>query len=335
MLRSEGRLRLGFALLAAILALGAAGYVWLERLDPLMAFYSAVLVVSTLGFGGFTPQTSGGIILTIMLIFSGVGTLYYLLGSFAEALIETSLGTQQERRMERQVARLRKHYIICGYGRVGRQAARELHSERRPVVIVDNDVATIEDARSDGYAALLGDATEDGVLRQAGVERAAGLLVTTASDAANVFITLTARAFNNQLQIVARASAESSESKLRKAGANKVIAPEVVGGQRMAALVLRPEATDLVDSLTLSHNSDSWIDETQIHEQSVLCGLSLEATQLHTRTGARVIAIRHVDGTVLTNPSGEAVLHPGDVLISVGEHDQLMELEKLARQPAR
>ncbi len=332
MLQTLGRLRMGFLLLAVILLLGTVGYIVLEQLEPLRAFYSALLVVSTLGFGTFTPETAGGIVLTIALIFSGVGTLYYLLGSFSEALIETSLGTQQERRMERQVARLRKHYIICGYGRVGQYAARELHNEKCPFVIIDNDPDVVDLARSDGFAALLGDATDDAVMRQAGIDRAVGLLVTTASDAANVFVTLTARSFNGEIRIVARASSESTESKLLKAGADKVIAPEVVGGQRMAALVLRPETTHLVDELTLSHNTESWIDEVVIGPGSPLCGLTLDATQLHSRTGARVIAIRHEDGTIITNPGGDAQLYPGDVLISVGEHDQLLQLEQLARQ---
>jgi voltage-gated potassium channel len=201
-------------------------------------------------------------------------------------------------------------------------------------VIVDKHAETVEAARSDGFAAILGDATEDAVLREAGVNRAAGLLVTTASDAANVFITLTARAFNDELRIVARASTESTESKLVKAGANSVIAPEVVGGQRMAALVLRPETTSLVDSLTLSQNEHNWIDEMVIQDQSPLCGLTLEATQLHTRTGVRVIAIRHNDGRLITNPGGDEQLLPGDVLISVGDHQQLLEVEKLGQPRA-
>jgi voltage-gated potassium channel len=334
MISRFGRLRTGFILLAIVLIVGTAGYIWFERLDPLVAFYSAVLVVSTLGFGDFTPDSRGGLLLTIGLIFTGVGTLYYLLGTFAETLIETSLGTQRERRMERKIAQLRKHYIICGYGRVGRNAAHELASEKCPFVIVDKHAETVEAARSDGFAAILGDATEDAVLREAGVNRAAGLLVTTASDAANVFITLTARAFNDELRIVARASTESTESKLVKAGANSVIAPEVVGGQRMAALVLRPETTSLVDSLTLSQNEHNWIDEMVIQDQSPLCGLTLEATQLHTRTGVRVIAIRHNDGRLITNPGGDEQLLPGDVLISVGDHQQLLEVEKLGQPRA-
>lgn len=331
MLTTLNRLRTGFALLALILLVGTIGFVWLERLDPLLAFYSALLVVSTLGFGDFTPASAGGILLTIGLIFSGVGTLYFLLGSFAEALIETSLGTQQERRMERQVARMRKHYIVCGFGRVGRNAAQELHSEKRAFVVVDPDPHAIEDARGLGYAAILGDATEDRVIRQAGVDRASGLLVTTASDAVNVFITLTARSFNQQLLIVARASIETSESKLIKAGANKVIAPEVVGGQRMAALVLRPETTAIIDTLTLAHNVESWLDEVLIRADSPLCGLTLEQSRIHSETGARIIAIRHADGRLVTNPGGDEQLSPDDVVISVGEHAQLVQLEALAR----
>jgi voltage-gated potassium channel len=331
MLQPQGHLRIGFLLLALVLVAGTIGYVWIENLTPLQAFYSALLVVSTLGFGQFTPQSSGGIILTIGLIFSGVGTLYYLLGSFAEALIETSLGTQRERRMERQIARLRNHYIICGYGRVGRHAAQELSSQKQAFVIIDNDPEMVEHALSHGRAAMLGDATEDRVLQQAGIERAKGLLIATASDAANVFITLTARSFNQRLMIVARASDESTESKLLKAGADKVIAPEVVGGQRMAALVLRPETTDLVDTLTLSHDEQSWIDEALIDEGSALCGLTLGETSIHSETGARVIAIRRVDGTLITNPDGQEKLQPGDVLISVGDRDQLACVELLAQ----
>ena len=326
-----GRLRTGFLLLAVVLAIGTAGYVWLENVRLLEAFYATLLVVSTLGFSQIMPKTTGGIILTIGLIFSGVGTLYYLLGSFAEALIETSLGTQRERRMERQIARLRNHYIICGYGRVGRHAAHELRLQNQSFVIIDNDPEMVEYAQSDGCPAMMGDATEDRVLQQVGIERAKGLLIATASDAANVFITLTARSFNERLMIVARASDESTESKLLKAGANKVIAPEVVGGQRMAALVLRPETTDLVDTLTLSHDEQSWIDEVLIDEGSALCGRTLGETHIHSQTGARVIAIRHADGTLITNPDGQEKLNPGDVLISVGDRDQLVRVEALAQ----
>lgn len=322
------RLRTGFLLLTTILIVGTTGYAWLERLPPLRAFFSALLVVSTLGFGSFEPQTDAGVALTIGLIFSGVGTLYYLLGLFAETLIETSLGTQRERRMERQVARLQDHYIVCGYGRVGRHAAQELGGQHQPFVIIDHDPEVVEEARGRGFAAIAGDATEDRVLQRAGVERAAGLLITTASDAANVFITLTARSFNERLLIVARANHEATESKLLKAGADKVIAPEVIGGQRMAALVLRPETTDLVDDLVLSHNAQSWLDDLTIDDDSPLRNRTLAEAQIHTETGARIIAIRRQDGTLVTNPDGSERMQAGDVLVIVGAPEQLRELER-------
>jgi voltage-gated potassium channel len=333
MIRTTGRLQIGFALLVLILLIGTVGYEYFEpTLTPLKAFYSAVLVVSTLGFGDFTPETTGGIWLTIGLIFSGVGTLYYLLGSFAEALIETSLGTQRQRRMERQIARMRNHYIVCGFGRVGRYAAQELAAERQALVIIDNDESALEQARTSGYPVLLGDATEDAVLRRAGVQRARGLLVTTASDAANVFITLTARAFNRDLLIVARASIESSESKLLKAGATRVIAPELVGGQRMATLVLRPEAPEMRDPSTPLHSAEHWLDEVLIVPSSPLSGQTLASAQIFTQTGATIIAVRHADGRIVASPTGEELLAPGDVLVSIGSHEQLRQLERFAQR---
>jgi voltage-gated potassium channel len=331
MWQALSRLRNGLVLLALILIVGMIGFMVLEDQPPLQALYAAVLVVSTLGFNTFAPETTGGILLTIGMILSGVGTLYYLLGRFAEALIETSLGTRHERRMERQISHLRKHHIVCGFGRVGQHAARELHNERQAFVVVDNHAEALDVARAAGYLVLLGDATDDQVLRRAGVERARGLLVTTASDSANVFITLTARSFNPQLMIVARASIETSESKLLKAGANRVIAPEVVGGQRMAALVLRPESTSVVDELMLTRNEQSWIDEAVIGEHSPLCGQTLEQAAIYRATGATVIAIRHADGVLITNPQNSEVLRPGDVLVTMGDHDQLLRLERWVR----
>jgi voltage-gated potassium channel len=330
-IQTLGRLRNGFLLLAAILAIGTIGYTWLEGVTPLEAFYDTVLVVSTLGFGRYVPSTTSSIVLTIILIFSGVGTVYYLLVTFAEAVIETSLGTQQERRMERRIAKMRGHHIICGYGRVGHHAARELNGEDVPFVIIDNDPEAVEFARSNGYAALLGDATQDQVLRQAGIDRASSLLITTASDAANVFIALTARSFNQTLQIVARASSESSESKLIAAGADKVVAPEIIGGQHMALLALRPETIHVVNTLTHVEDTQSWIDEATLDELSSLCGGTLDAACIHDKTGATVIAIRHADGRLITNPSGDEALQPGDILISVGNREQLLQLEALAR----
>jgi voltage-gated potassium channel len=325
------RLRNGFLMLAAILVAGTTGFVWIENLPPLQAFYVTLLAVSTLGFGQFVPGSTGGILWTSGLIFVGVGTLYYLLGTFAEAVIETSLGTRHERRMERQIAKMNNHYIVCGYGLVGYHVARELHTDGQPFVIIDNDSKAVEAARGDGFAAILGDATEERVLQQAGIERAAGLLVTTSSDAVNVLIILTARSLKETLHIIARASSETAESKLIKAGANKVLAPAVIGGQRMAALALRPTTADVLTELVQSQNQHSWIDEAKLDETSPLIGETLATARLHQRTGATVIAMRHADGRIVTNPASHESFQPGDILISVGDNEQLQRLAQLAR----
>ncbi len=324
-------MRNGFLLLALILVIGTLGYMQLEDLPPLEAFYTTLLAVSTLGFGNFAPDSTGGYILTSVLIFAGVGTVYYLLGTFAETLIVSSLGTQQQRRLERQIAAMNNHYIVCGYGMVGRHVVRELVDENQPFVIIDQNAAAIERARAEGYAAVLGDATEERVLQQAGIDRASGLLTTTESDATNVLITLTARSLKESLQIVARASSETTEPKLLKAGADRVLSPAVIGGQRMAALALRPTTVDVLLELIQPQNRQSWMDEAMLDERSPLIGHTLASAQIHQRTGATVIAVRHADGRIVTNPTGDERFQPGDVLVSVGSADQLEQLVQLAK----
>jgi voltage-gated potassium channel len=327
------RLRNGFLLLALMLTIGTVGYMSLDDQPALEAFYHTLLVISTLGFGSYTPERNGSMLLTVFLIFGGVGTVYYLLGTFAETLIETSLGTQHERRMERQIASMNKHYIVCGYGMVGYHVSRELSDDEQPFVIIDSDAQAVESARGAGYAAILGDATEERLLQQAGIDRARGLLATTSSDAVNVLITLTARSLKDNLQIIARASSESNEAKLLKAGADKVLAPAVIGGRRMAALALHPATMDVLAELVYSQNQHGWIDEAMLDERSPLIGQTLATVHLHQRTGATVIAIRHADGRLVTNPSSDEPLQPGDILISVGNREQLARLAQVA-QPA-
>jgi len=326
-----GRLRNGFLLLALILVIGTIGYTWFDGVTVLQGLYGTILVVSTLGFGDYTPDRTSTLLLTIFLILAGVGTVYYLLGTFAETLIVSSLGTQQQRRLERQIARMNNHYIVCGYGMVGRHVVRELVNEKQPFVIIDNDASMIERARADGYAAVLGDATEERVLQQAGIERAGGLLATTDSDATNVLIILTARSLKDTLQIVARASSETTEPKMLKAGADRVLSPAVIGGQRMAALVLRPTTVDVLLELIQPQNRHSWMDEATLDQHSPLIGQTLASAQIHQRTGATVIAVRHADGRIVTNPTGDEHFQPGDVLVSVGSGEQLEQLIQLAK----
>ena len=329
MMRLFNRIAYGVIALSIVFLAGVVGYHFVEGWTWGEAMYSTVLVISTLGFGDQKPITGAGQILTSVLIVSGVGTLFYLLSNAAETLLETSLGVRQIRRMERRIAQLEGHYIICGYGRVGKRAAQEFAAQDEAFVIIDDREAAVEEARGDGWAAIQGDATADQTLDAAGLVRAKGLLLTTPSDAVNVFITLTARISNEDIIIVARANAESSEAKLIKAGATKVIAPEVMGGQRMASLALRPDAMEVIDALLHADDADNWLEQAVVSDRSAVLGQTLAQARLHQRLGIRIIAIRRLDGALLTNPHGEVQLRRGDTLVSVGEREQLAELHKL------
>lgn len=322
------RFRPGILILVGVLIAGTIGYYLIEAWSPLQAFYSTILVISTLGLTR-APDSPAGMALTIGLIISGVGTLFYLLSQVAETVIESSLASQKERRVSRQIAAMSGHSIICGYGRVGVHAAQELAHEQRDFVVVDSDPEALEGARANDYIVLQGNATEDHVLKAAGVERAACLLITTSSDAANVFITLSARSFNPRLVIVARASADSSEAKLKKAGADHVIAPETIGGKRMASLATRPEAADVVEDLISSQNNEGWLEQTTVEPGSSLVGLRICDANIYTQTGATIIAIRRRDGNNILNPSGDEYIREGDVLVSVGAREELDRLERM------
>jgi voltage-gated potassium channel len=326
-IRTLIHIRYGIAILVAILLAGTIGYYVLEGLTPLQALYSSVLVISTLGLHR-APNTSGGMVLTIALIVTGVGTLFYILGQVAETVIESAMGSV-ERRMNRQISAMQAHTIICGFGRVGLHAATDLARERRPFVVVDSDPDAVDRARADGYIAMQGNATDDHVLQAAGVERAASLLITTPHDAANVFITLSARAFNQDLFIVARASEDSTEAKLEKAGADEVIAPETIGGRRMAALIVRPDVADVVDNLISSQSDEGWLDQTRVQPGSSLTGKRIREAGIYRETGATIIAIRRKDGQTVLNPGGDEYIREGDILISVGARDEIDQLEQI------
>lgn len=325
------RIIFGLVTLFGVVLAGTLGYHWLEGWTMGESAYVTLLIVSTLGFGRLAPLTGGGQALTSLLIIVGVGTLFYLLSNAAEQFIETSLGLTQARRMERMIAKMRGHHIICGYGRVGRHAAQELADENQPFVVVDSDPTMVDQARANGCASILGDATTDQTLRLAGIERAGGLLITTASDAANVFITLSARIYNKDIVIIARANDDTSQAKLERAGADKIVAPESIGGKHMASLLIRPGAAEAIDTLLHAEDQDNWLEQTVIAANSPFCGKALEEMQLEQRTGVRIIAIRRTDGTLIANPQAAEVLQDDDIVVTIGERSQLQQLEQLIK----
>lgn len=320
---SSSRLRIGCGLLALVLLLGTLGYRLIEGWPLADAFYTAVLVVSTLGFSDLRPSGTAGRLLTVGLIAAGVGTLYYLVSVVAQTVIENQLDRGKRRAMEEQIARLKDHFIVCGFGRVGQQTCRQLAQEGCAFVVVDTDEERLERIHNAGYLFVRGDAADDMVLGRAGIARARALLTAVQSDAGNVYITLSARALNPQLFIVARAATAEAEHKLKIAGANRVISPYILGGRSMASMALRPAVMDFIEVLVHSDDLEMWLEEIRVGPESSLAETPMHETQLREKAGITVLAVRRADGGMIINPRADVVLHIGDTLIVLGARADL------------
>jgi voltage-gated potassium channel len=322
-----------FALIPGLLlAAGTAGYCALEGWPPLDSLYVTVVTLTTIGYSDdLAPKTAGGKLFTMALALGGVFTLFYLAADFIRAVVSgevrTLLGKQ---RMERTLAELKDHLIVCGYGRMGRLVCREFAAQGIKFVVIDRDEEALEDFAVPHGVALEGDATSDGVLRSAGVERARALVAVTPSDADNLYITMSARLLNDRLFIVARAESENAHGKLERAGANRVVSPYVIGGSRVAQAVLRPTVVDFIDLATRTEHFDLQIEEMRLAAHSALVGRTLRDSQVREQFGVMIVAIKKPSGHMVYNPPGEAQLEAGDILIALGHRRQLDELERVA-----
>lgn len=324
--RSPRYLILGVVGLGLIVAIGTTGYMVVEGWPLDDALYMTVTTVTTVGFQEVRPLSPLGRFFTIGLILAGVGGALYILTAMVTFLLERHLGTAwRRRRMKNRVAKLDRHFILCGYDRVGREVARIFKAERSDFVVVEIGQEAIDKAEADGILWIQGDATDDAVLKQAGIERARGLVSTLGSDIDNTYITLSARSLRPDLFIVARASAEGSDSKLRRAGADRVIYPETIGGRRMAMLALRPIAVDFVETLIGRHGEEFLLEELALNEGSPLSRLSLQQASAYLGR-ANVIGIKKAEG-YFAQPHADTVLETGDALIVIGTRDQLRQLE--------
>jgi voltage-gated potassium channel len=321
--------RIELALLAVIgvALVGTAGYVVLG-FSPLDALYQTVTTITTVGFREVRPLTPAGKIFTIVLILAGVGTALYAFGVVLETLIEGHLRLMLERRrMERDIDRMTGHAIVCGWGRVGRAVGGYLSGLGAQVVVVDNDpsrVATVP------YPAFTGDVTDDDVLRKAGIMHARALVAAINTDAENVYVTLSARALRPDLVIIARARTEASESKLLRAGATRVVNPQRIGGQRIAAAALQPNVVEFLDVVMHDGSLEFRLEEVYVPTGSQLVGRTLLDTDIGGSTGALVLALRSPDGTFMTNPPLDSRVEEGCVLIAIGTQQQLAALRKVA-----
>ncbi|MBI2963541.1 MAG: potassium channel protein [Deltaproteobacteria bacterium] len=317
------------ALVAVVLA-GTVGYRVFERLSWTDAVYLAVVTISTVGYGDIVPRTPVGRLFTVFLILSGVGVALYLLGSLAELVLEGRLRELLGRgAMEREIGKLNGHVIVCGYGRFGKAVADELARSRTDVVVIDVDPQSEEDLKRAALPYLIGSALSDEVLSRAGVARARAIVVATASDSDNVFITLSAREQNPSIRIHSRAETEAGIRRLRLAGADQVISAYQTGGTRIAASILRPAVVDFLEISSPARGEEVAIEEIRISPGSGLEGRAIRAIE-HDHPRLRVVAIKRGEEPIRIVPDPSTQVGGGDFLVVVGERQGLEQLAQMA-----
>jgi voltage-gated potassium channel len=315
-----------------LVAIGTFGYEAIEEDYTLFdALYMTIITLSTIGYSEVHPLSPAGRVFTICLILGGVFTFFYaateVIRTVVSGEIQEALGRQ---RMERNLAELRNHLIVCGFGRMGRLVCHEFAAQRLPFVVIERQADLLDKFDLPHGVALHGDATADEVLKHAGIERARALVTVVASDADNLYITMSARLLNERLLIVARAADAGSEAKLLRAGASRVVSPYHIGGARMAQAVLRPTVVDFIELATSTEHVELQIEEARIGPGSSLAGKPLKDSQIRQEFGIIVVAIKKATGKMVFNPAPDAVLEVGDILVAIGDRPHLDRLETLA-----
>lgn len=318
------------ALLLLVMAIGTAGYHYIEGWPWFDGFYMVVTTLTTIGYQEVHPLSHAGRVFNVFVILSGVSLLLLGVGALSQALLEFELQSFfGRRRMEREIGRLDGHYIICGMGRVGRSVARELARKPAPFVIIDNSEAKMQRYSGENWLVVTGDATQEQTLRQAQIERARGLIAATTTDATNLYIVLTARGLNPHLKIIARASEDGAEKHLLTAGADSVVSPYSFAGQRIAQSLLRPHVVSFLDTATTHLGMDLEIGEIHVTGTSVFAGKTIESSRIRQDCGVIILAIKRQQG-MRFNPASDEPIQADDCLIAMGEPAQLRQLEQTA-----
>jgi voltage-gated potassium channel len=322
-------IRRAVLLLLLPVVVGTAGYTLLG-LSLLDALYQTVTTVATVGYGEIDgPYGPGRRAFGIALIALGVASAFYAAGVLVKVLVERRIQLLlAERRMSKRIAELSGHVVVCGLGRVGRTIAAQVARAGRDVVVIDRELERVADS---GYAHVAGDATDDAVLQAAGVDRAVTLVAALDNDAANLYVALSARALNPKLFIVARARDENADTKLLQAGADRVVNPQRIGGDRMAALTLQPNVAEFLEVVNREGGLEFRLEELVVEEGSELSGASLRDAHIRDRTGALILALRD-DVGFTSNPDPATVLRGGIVMIAIGTRDQLDRLSTISRK---
>jgi voltage-gated potassium channel len=321
-------LRLIFMAVAGAIITGTVMFHLLEGWSILDSLYVTAQTLTTVGFGDLAPSTRWGRAFAIVFMMAGVGVVLYALTTTVQTIVHSELFSPYGR--SRKMSNMRDHLIICGAGRVGSHLLRNLTSTNETFLVVEVDSAKVEALSDLGIPVLARDATLEETLREAGVERARGLAACLPDDADNVYVVLTARDLNPKLHIVARAAEEQAESKLLRAGANHVIAPTIIGGHRMAMALTKPAVGDFLDSVT-ANDLELGFEQLEVASSSSLVGRKLSETVIRSELNIVIVSIRRSNGESVFNPSGEAKIQSGDMLIAIGHPESLVKLTALAR----
>jgi voltage-gated potassium channel len=316
---------------ALLILTGTAGYIYIEHMSLLNAVYMTVITVATVGFSEVHPLSEIGKIFTIALIMSGTGLFFFTLTNVAVFLFSGEWRAHWElQRNERMLRKLHDHFIVCGYGRLGGNVAEELRVKNIPFVVIDNTIEPVLRARDNGFLSIKGNAADEVVLVDSGLHRAKGLIAAAGTDAENVFIVLTARNLKPDLHIVARADCEESESKLRRAGAEKVVMLYRSAGKRMANLLIEPELEEYLDELSDSSNLNLKIAQFLVHESSPLIGKSFQELDLYNTHRINVVGYKLPGGELHTTPRPAEIIQNKGTIIAIGQTADLEILNRLA-----
>jgi voltage-gated potassium channel len=319
--------------LLGVAALGTVGYIYLEGWSFFDAFYMTVITLATIGYGEVKPLSPAGRLFTVGLIVAGATAAAYIAGAFTQLVVDERLsGMVGRKRMERELAHLSDHTIICGWGRIGRGIAAEFRRKNAPYVVIEMDDKKCREFAEEGMLHVRGDASDDAVLQAARVTHARALVAVAPRDADNIFITLSARALNPNLYIVARSVYEQDAHKLEIAGADRVLSPYVIGAQRIAASVFNPGVVDFLDEEVHVEHIEWDLVEVPVTARASFVGKTLRDSEIRQRTGCTILAVKETPADRFqSNPQPELVLREGALLVALGTADQLRRLETLAK----
>lgn len=316
-------------LIIGVISFGTLGYMAVEKWNLFDSLYMTITTLTTVGYREVHELTEAGRGFTIVLILVGVGTMLYALGIGARVLLEGEIREILGRRkVSKRIENLEDHYIICGYGRMGNIICREMIQHKAPFLVVEKNPEILASIDKD-ILSMQGDSTQDQVLKQAGIERAKGLISVLSTDADNLYVVLSARGLNPRLRIVARASDEGAEQKLFRAGADNVVSPYFIGGLRIAHTILKPAVVDFIEFATKSGNIELQMEEVKVRGDSRIVDKALDECGIRKELGIIIVAIKRESGEMEFNPTSTTVIKKGDTLVAMGETKQLKALEDL------